>query len=58
MRLVELLFIVVIPLWLFMPLVYFLLIRFTLDVKLTAWNKASRGGNERQGRSQLRASSD
>lgn len=58
MRLVELLFIVVIPLWLFMPLVYFLLIRFTLDVQLTAWNKASREGNERQGRSQLRASSD
>lgn len=58
MRLVELLFIVVIPLWLFMPLVYFLLIRFTLDVKLTAWNKTSCRGNGRKCRSQLWASSD
>lgn len=45
MRLIELFFIVAVTLWLFMPLVYFLLIRFTLDVKLTARNKASCGGN-------------
>lgn len=58
MRLVELFFIIAVTLWLFMPLVYFLLVPFTLNVKLIARNKASRGGNERQGRSQLRASSD
>lgn len=58
MRLSELIFIAAVTLWLFMPLVYFLLIRFSLDVKLTARNKASRGGNARQDRSQLRASSD
>lgn len=58
MRLIELFFVIAVTIWLFMPLVYFLLIRFTLDVKLTARNKASRGGNERQGRSQLRAGSD
>lgn len=45
MRLIELLFIVLVTIWLFMPLVYFLLIRFTLHVKLTARNKVSRRGS-------------
>lgn len=44
MRLIELFFIVLVTIWIFMPLAYFLLIRFTLDVKLTARNKASRRG--------------
>ena len=45
MRLIELFFIVAATIWLFMPLVYFLLLRFTLDVKLTARNKAPRRGS-------------
>ncbi len=45
MRLIEMLFVFAATLWLFMQLTYFLLLRFTLDVKLTARNKASRGGN-------------
>jgi len=58
MRLMELFFIVALTIWLFMPLVYLLLIRFTLDVKLTARNKAFRGGDTQQGCNQWRASSD
>lgn len=45
MRLIELFFIITLTLWLFAPLVYFLLIRFTLDVKLTARNKVSNRDN-------------
>jgi hypothetical protein len=48
MRLMELFFIVALTIWLFMPLVYLLLIRFTLDVKLTARNKASLGNHTQQ----------
>lgn len=47
MRLIELIFVIAVTLWLFMPLVYLLLIRFTLDVKLTARNKGSHGGNRK-----------
>ena len=45
MRLIELFFIITLTLWLFAPLAYFLLIRFTLDVKLTARNKVSNRNN-------------
>lgn len=45
MRLIELFFIITFTLWLFAPLVYFLLVRFTLDVKLTARNKVSNRDN-------------
>lgn len=45
MSLIELFFIVAVTIWLFMPLVYFLLLRFTLDVKLTARNKTPRRGS-------------
>lgn len=48
MRLVELFFIVAVTLWLFTLPVYFLLIRFTLDVNLRARNKTkSLRGNRR-----------
>lgn len=58
MRLIEMLFVIAATLWLVMPLAYLLLIQLTLGVKLTVRNKTSRGGNEHQGSSQLRASSD
>lgn len=58
MRLIEMLFVIAATLWLVMPLAYLLLIQLTLGVKLTVRNKKSRGGNEHQGSSQFRASSD
>lgn len=58
MQLMELFFIGAATIWLFMPLVYCLLTRFTLDVKLTAQNKTSHKGNTRKSPSQLRASPD
>lgn len=51
MRLIEAFFIVAVPIWLSMPLIYFLLVKFTPNVKLTARNKASLGCNTRQDRS-------
>lgn len=48
MRLMELFFMVALTIWLFMPLVYLLLIRFTLDLKLTARNKTPHGDHTQQ----------
>lgn len=48
MRLMELFFIVALTIWLFMPLIYLLLMQFTLDVKLTAQNKASHEDHTQQ----------
>ena len=47
MRLLDLVFIVAVTIWLFIPLAYFMLIRFTIDVQLTARNKVSRGGSRK-----------
>lgn len=46
MRLIEAFFIVALPIWLSMPLIYFLLLKLNPGMKLTtAQNKASCGGN-------------
>lgn len=54
MQLIEAFFIVTVTLWLSMLPIYFLLVKFTPKVKLTARNKASLVGNTRQDHSQLR----